>query len=95
LKVAVPDGCILMQAGKTFENITGGYVMAGLHEVIYTEETKAKYLKAKELGNSHWRVSSTMFSHLRYNVDCSPMKELSHLFDQDKALEKYGKYTAL
>jgi len=37
LQVKVPNGCLLLQAGKTFENITGGYVHAGLHEVIYTE----------------------------------------------------------
>jgi hypothetical protein len=24
----------------SFENITGGYVLAGFHEVIYTEATK-------------------------------------------------------
>jgi len=37
LQVSVPKGCLLLQAGKTFEHITGGYVLAGLHEVIYTE----------------------------------------------------------
>ena len=47
LKVTVPDGCLLMQAGLTFEKITGGYVLAGLHEVIYTDETKQKYEEAK------------------------------------------------
>lgn len=62
-----------MQAGKTFEHITGGYVLAGFHEVIYTEATKAAYLAAKEADRSFWRVSSTMFTHMRYNVDCSPM----------------------
>jgi hypothetical protein len=29
----------------SFENITGGYVLAGYHEVIYTEATKAAYEK--------------------------------------------------
>lgn len=32
----IPDGCLLMQAGIMFEWITGGYVLAGFHEVIYT-----------------------------------------------------------
>ena len=36
-----------------------------------------------------------MFSMLRYNVDCTPMKELGNLYDYDKAVEKYGKNTAL
>jgi hypothetical protein len=28
-----------------------------------------------------WRVSSTLFSHLRYNVDISPMEELKGVYD--------------
>jgi isopenicillin N synthase-like dioxygenase len=34
--VKIPEGCLLVQAGMSFENITGGYVLAGFHEVIYT-----------------------------------------------------------
>jgi hypothetical protein len=30
-----------------FEHITGGYVLGGYHEVIYTEATKAALEKAK------------------------------------------------
>jgi isopenicillin N synthase-like dioxygenase len=36
----IPDGCLLMQAGIMFEWITGGYVLAGFHEVMYTQATK-------------------------------------------------------
>lgn len=32
----MPQGCVLMQAGKMFEWMTGGYILAGFHEVIYT-----------------------------------------------------------
>ena len=80
LQVKVPEGCLLLQAGKTFENITGGYVLAGFHEVIYTEQTKAAMLKAESEGRSTWRVSSTMFTHFRFDTDCSPMPELFHLY---------------
>lgn len=38
--VKIPDGCLLLQAGIMFEQLTGGYVMAGYHEVMYTEATK-------------------------------------------------------
>ena len=31
----------MVQSGTTFEHITGGYVMSGYHEVIYTDATKA------------------------------------------------------
>ena len=36
----IPDGCLLLQAGIMLEQITGGYIKAGFHEVIYTEKTK-------------------------------------------------------
>lgn len=40
LQVKVPEGCLLLQAGKTFEHITGGHVLAGFHEVVYSDKTK-------------------------------------------------------
>ena len=36
----IPQGCLLMQAGIMFEWITGGFVLAGFHEVVYTEATR-------------------------------------------------------
>jgi hypothetical protein len=33
MAVTVPDGCLLVQAGKQIEHLTGGHVMAGFHEV--------------------------------------------------------------
>lgn len=83
----------MLQAGKTFENITGGYVLAGFHEVIYTDQTKAAMQKAESEGRSTWRVSSTMFTHFRNDVDCSPMLELSHLYSREDAA-KYPPMTA-
>lgn len=46
LQIKVPEGHLLVQAGKTFEHITGGYVLAGFHEVVLTEATKQAYVKA-------------------------------------------------
>lgn len=78
--VKIPKGCLLLQAGSTFEHITGGYVLAGYHEVIYTDETKRAMERAKEeAGRVLWRVSSTLFSHMRYDTDISPLPELRHL----------------
>jgi isopenicillin N synthase-like dioxygenase len=48
IPVKVPKGCLLIQAGSTFEHITGGYVLSGYHEVIYTEETKQAMMKAQQ-----------------------------------------------
>lgn len=97
--VKIPPGCLLLQAGAMFEHITGGYVLSGYHEVIYTEGTKAALEKAKQEnldGGDRilWRVSSTLFSHLRYNVDISPMPEMKGLICEDEAKAKYRKMTA-
>ena len=100
LQVKVPNGCLLLQAGKTFEHITGGYVLAGFHEVIYTDKTKENYEVALAAGRPTWRVSSTMFTHFRYNVDCSPMPELAHLYktyqeeDPSQFAKKYPKMSS-
>jgi isopenicillin N synthase-like dioxygenase len=37
--VRVPDGCLLLQAGKQLEFLTGGEIVAGFHEVVVWEET--------------------------------------------------------
>ena len=39
--VKVPDDCLLVQAGIQLEHITGGYVKAGMHEVVCTDATVA------------------------------------------------------
>jgi isopenicillin N synthase-like dioxygenase len=41
MNVKVPAGCLLLQAGKQFEWLTGGHVIAGFHEVVVTPETVA------------------------------------------------------
>ena len=33
IPVRVPEGCLLLQAGKQLEWLTGGHVHAGMHEV--------------------------------------------------------------
>ena len=82
-----------------FEHMTGGYILAGYHEVVYSDKTQEVVEKVKEeIQNGKerilWRVSSTLFSHLRYDVDISPLKELEHLYNKDEAALKYKKTTA-
>ena len=100
IPVKIPKGCLLLQAGSTFEHITGGYVLSGYHEVMYTLDTKrAKdHVLAEQakdgLERILWRVSSTLFSHFRYDTDLSPMKdELRGLITSEQAA-KYKKMTA-
>jgi len=83
-----------------FEYMTGGYVLAGFHEVVYTQATKAvvdQKLEENANGgkNIMWRISSTLFSHRRYDVDLSPVEEMEHLHDKDKIISgAYPKMTA-
>ena len=51
-----------MQSGIMFESITGGYILAGYHEVIYTQACKDKVEEVKremeQSGNKRvlWRI---------------------------------------
>jgi len=83
--VRVPPGCLLLQAGKQLEWITGGAITAGFHEVVVTPETLAAVEKAKLEGRPLWRISSTLFSHV------SSDKELSVLppFANEETIKKY------
>ena len=79
-----------------FEHLTGGYVHAGFHEVMYTQATKDAVenvkKEAEETGDERilWRVSSTLFSHIRYDVDLTPIEEMKHLYDEEEANKRYG-----
>ena len=92
-----------MQAGRMFEWITGGYILAGFHEVIYTQACRDVYERnvkeneeAGEKKKSLWRVSSTLFTHLRYDVDLSPLNELAEggFIDGDEARARYRPMTS-
>jgi hypothetical protein len=62
--VKVPEGCLLLQAGKQFEWLTGGHVIAGFHEVVINELALKAREDAVKNGRSLWRISSTLFSHI-------------------------------
>ena len=91
--VRVPNGCLLLQSGIQFERLTGGHIIGGFHEVVYTEKTKeaveqVKRDRAAGKQRSLWRVSSTLFSTIRGDVEMAPMEEFSDKF-VDGAREKY------
>lgn len=83
ISVSVPDGHLLMQAGKMFEHLSGGYIIAGFHEVIHNDKTAEALERARAEGKSLWRVSSTLFGHVRSNVTLEPLPELAHLYGPD------------
>lgn len=77
-QVAVPDGCLLIQAGKQLEYLTGGHVMAGFHEVVVTEPTLDAIQRRKQAGKSLWRVSSTLFGHIQSDQVLEPLEHFSN-----------------
>jgi len=85
LQVRVPDGSLLLQAGKQLEWLTGGDINAGFHEVVVVDDTLAAVERARVAGNPLWRVSSTLFAHV--NSD-KPLEPLSP-FKNDATLAAY------
>jgi isopenicillin N synthase-like dioxygenase len=73
LSVAIPDGCLLVQAGKQIEYLTGGHVKAGFHEVVVNPKTVDVVAKKKVNNESLWRVSSTLFGHLQSDQLLEPL----------------------
>jgi len=71
--VSIPDGCLLIQAGKQIEYLTGGHVLAGFHEVIVSSNTKDVIDQRRAAGKSLWRVSSTLFGHLQSDQILEPL----------------------
>lgn len=65
--VKVPEGCFFIQAAKQIEIVTGGYIFAGFHEVVVDDNLISKIEEVKQINKSLWRVSSTMFSGIRYD----------------------------
>lgn len=96
VSVKIEDGCLLLQAGIMFEKLTGGYVMAGFHEVVYNEQTEEAVIRARQDGRPLWRVSSTLFAHLRYDVLIEAMEELREKMEipLEEARKKYPAMTA-
>ena len=93
IPASIPDDTLLLQSGKQFEMLTGGYIQCGFHEVIYTEGTKQKYDEYLETkGTNQWRVSSTLFSHVKHDVSLYPREhfntpEVSKLYSPITAFE--------
>lgn len=88
--VSVPDGCLLVQAGKQIEYLTGGHVIAGFHEVVVTEGTMSVIEKRRAENKSLWRVSSTLFGHIQSDQVLKPLAP----FDTPESKELYPEIDA-
>ncbi|KAH9302176.1 hypothetical protein KI387_013759, partial [Taxus chinensis] len=73
VEVSVPVGCLLIQAGKQLEWLTGGHCLAGMHEVVVSKRTLSAIEEARQAGRSLWRVSSTVFGHIASDAILKPL----------------------
>lgn len=71
--VAVPDGCLLVQAGQQLEYLTAGHIQAGMHEVVVTDTALAIAGQAAFDGRPPWRISSTLFAHVASGLPLAPL----------------------
>eukprot|EP00898_Chlorokybus_atmophyticus_P006771 jgi/Chlat1/7095/Chrsp57S09122 len=81
---AVPEGCLLLQAGKQLEWLTGGECQAGMHEVVYADSTAHAVEVARAAGRSLWRVSSTVFGHIASDALLQPLGHFAHASEAHK-----------
>ncbi|KAF0349577.1 clavaminate synthase-like protein [Gigaspora margarita] len=75
-QVHVPEGHLLVQAGKQLEWLTGGEITAGYHEVVVTNATLQAIENAKisRPNRPLWRISSTFFLHVASDNMLQPLE---------------------
>ena len=71
IRVVVPDGCRLFQAGHQLEFLTDGRIKAGLHQVVIPPEAAALIAEANRCGEDVWRITATLFPHLLGDMQIS------------------------
>ncbi|CAN8066460.1 unnamed protein product [Agarophyton chilense] len=81
IPVHVPDGCLLIQSGIQLEYLTGGLIKRGMHEVVVSEDTKRAVKRFGKSNGSLWRVSSTLFGHIRSDASLDPFEALASADD--------------
>ncbi|KAI9330740.1 hypothetical protein BDR26DRAFT_824758 [Obelidium mucronatum] len=74
---SVPDGCLLVQAGRQLEYLTGGHIAAGYHEVVVVESTLEAIKRQRERKRPLWRISSTLFFHVASDNELYPISKFA------------------
>lgn len=76
----IPNGCLLVQAGKQLEYLTGSFIKAGYHEVVVNSDTYQVMKQKFQNGETNlWRVSSTLFSHVMSDQILEPLPSFHEL----------------
>lgn len=88
LAVSCPTGALLIQAGAQLEYLTANVCSRGYHEVVVTERTIGAVANARANNKSLWRISSTLFTHIRSDESLSPLGRFA-------GVPPLGKYNAI
>ncbi len=74
MSIKIPPGYFLLQAGQQLEWVTGGEILAGLHEVIATEEAVGIY--ERHPSQSPRRISLPLFVHFASSARLEVLEEI-------------------
>ena len=90
--VKVPQGCVLAQAGRQFEWLTGGRALRGFHEVVVPDQQELlnEIAEAKRLGQPLFRTATPMFLHVQSDRTVEPIGP----FATEKALAEYQPFVS-
>lgn len=102
IDVEIPEGLLMFQAGKIFEYITGGYVLAGNHIVKHTPKTAVAVESARAalstdpelLRRALWKINSSMFGNFQQDQTVELIPEFESLCP-DSVEETRAKYPLL
>ncbi|BGP14733.1 hypothetical protein JCM10213_004327 [Rhodosporidiobolus nylandii] len=98
IDVKLPKGCLLVQAGKQLEHLTGGLILAGYHEVVCTEATvaalAARLADAVSASRPQVRISSTFFYHLSSDYTLSPRDFVDRVKGNEVVQQEMGRLGA-
>jgi hypothetical protein len=68
MTIDVPPNCIALQVGKMLEQLTGGLMLAGFHELVYTEAVGEEVAHAVQVASSLRRVTVDLFVYLNPSI---------------------------
>jgi hypothetical protein len=93
--IEIPEGYLMFQAGKIFEHITGGYVLAGHHIVLHSDTTALAVAQAKAAGKSVWKINSAMFGNFQTTqlIELIPQLEAHYTAPLEETQAKYPSLT--
>ncbi|KAI8616215.1 hypothetical protein BC830DRAFT_1167987 [Chytriomyces sp. MP71] len=82
---SVPNGCLLVQAGRKLDHLTGGRIVAGFHDVVIVDSTLAVIKRQKAARRPLWRISSTLFFYIASDNLLDPVPH----FATDENVKQY------